>query len=107
MDIWPVMQEELIRYRDLSGSIELHLLHYEKRCTEIIQKISQLSFDESQLLIDELFSIQNALAICQYKYKFPINKKLRGYVYELDQQDDFIRKYWYEKFTNGMTWPTS
>lgn len=58
MEIWPILENELIRYRDLSSSIRKILMKYEVECSELILKMKEKTFDESQELFNKLYDIQ-------------------------------------------------
>lgn len=105
MEIWPILEDELIRYRDLSSSIRHILMKYEVECSELILKIKEKTFDESQELFNKLYDIQQKLSIAMYKYEFNLNEHLKDFVYHFDRDDIYSRKYWYEKFNDGLIWP--
>jgi uncharacterized protein YukE len=105
MDMWPVLEDELIRYRDVSDSIKRILCAYEKECQTLIQQMKGKSFDDVQIIFESLYNIQGKLATALYKYDFMLNDELRSFVYHFERDDIYSRKYWYQKFNDGMTWP--
>lgn len=105
MEIWPILENELTRYRDLSSSIRKILMKYEVECSELILKMKEKTFDESQELFNKLYDIQQKLSIAMYKYEFNLNDRLKDFVYHFDRDDIHSRRYWYEKFNDGLIWP--
>lgn len=105
MDTWPILEEELVRYRDVSLSIKRILGEYEQECQKLIQQMKGKSFDEVQVIFESLYDIQRKLATALYKYNFALNEELSSFVYHFDRDDIHSRKYWYQRFTDGMTWP--
>ncbi|MBV4414569.1 hypothetical protein J0B02_17450 [Enterobacteriaceae bacterium YMB-R22] len=105
MDIWSVLEENLIRYRDVSIAIKRILDGYEEECHILIQQIKGKNFEESQTLFDSLYDIQGKLATALYKYDFTLNESLRDFVYHFDRDDIYSRKHWYQRFNSGMEWP--
>ena len=105
MDMWSVLEEELIQYRDVSISIKRILFSYEKECQTLIQQIKGKSFDDVQMLFESLYDIQGKLAIALYKYDFMLSDELRNFIYHFERDDIYSRNYWYQKFNEGMTWP--
>ncbi len=107
MDIWSDLQSELERYRSSASIIHQYLRTYEEECKVLIEKISTASsFEEAQESFDTLHGIQRRLSTARYKFEFPLGEKLQDFTYCLDRDDMYSRKYWYEKFKAGLTWPT-
>lgn len=105
MDVWFVLEKELINYRNISSSIRGILIQYEKKIRILIDRIKELSFEESQFFFDQLHDIQEKLSSVSYKYEFPLNDKLSSFTYYFDRNDIYSRKYWYIRIHNGMEWP--
>ncbi|WP_387468164.1 hypothetical protein [Photorhabdus sp. RM323S] len=105
MEIWSILEDELTRYRDLSSSIRQLLMKYEVECSELILEIKGRSFEDSQDIFNHLYDIQKKLATTLYKYEFNLSDRLKEFVYHFDRDDIYSRKYWYQKFKNGLTWP--
>ncbi|MCE6965506.1 hypothetical protein [Leclercia pneumoniae] len=105
MDMWSDLEEELIRYRDVSISIKRILNIYEKECQTLVQQMKGKPFDDVQMIFERLYDIQGELAIALYKYDFMLNDELRSFVYHFERDDIYSRKYWYQKFNEGMMWP--
>lgn len=105
MDIWPILEEELVRYRDVSSSIRKLLMGYERECLGLISQVRNNSFESSQIFFDQLYDIQRKLSTVSYKYEFVLNDKLQDFVYHFDRDDIYSRKFWYQKFCDGMAWP--
>lgn len=105
MDLWPILEEELIRYRDISLSVGRILNSYEKECQTLFLQMRGMSFEDAQIIFEKLYAMQEKLAMSVYKYNFPINEKLQAFVYHFERDDIYSRKYWYEKCNDGMTWP--
>ncbi|WP_140419910.1 hypothetical protein [Achromobacter denitrificans] len=105
MDIWEVLQGELERYRSSALAIRHCTNAYEGRCMVLIKEISSRSFDEAQECFDELYDIQNKLAIAKYKYDFKLADNLDEFVYFLERDDCLSREYWYGRFKAGLEWP--
>ncbi len=104
MEDWSSFEIALIGYRDLARSIRLTLYSYEKKIRSISEQMIKLDFEDSSLLFDRLYEIQNFLATALYKYEFPLNEKLTKFVYEFDRDDEYSRKYCYEKFLEDIEW---
>lgn len=105
MDIWPILEDELERYRACMSSIRQCLIKYESSCCELILLIGSKDFNDSQSDFDELFDIQGKLATATYKYEFQLSKRLQDLVYLMDRDDLYSRKFWHQKFQSGQTWP--
>ncbi|WP_162287093.1 hypothetical protein [Pantoea stewartii] len=105
MDTWPILEEELIRYRDASLSVKRILDGYESECHSLIIQMKGKSFEDAQSLFESLYDIQGKLATVLYKYNFPLNEVLHNFVYHFDRDDIYSRKHWYQRFKDGMTWP--
>ena len=105
MEIWSFLENELIEYRDVSSRIRVSLIKYETECSELILMIKGRSFEDCEPIFQRLHDIQQQLATVQYKYEFCLNNKLKELVYYFDRDDIYSRKYWYQKFNEGLTWP--
>lgn len=105
MDIWPFLEEELIRYRDITSLIRQYLINYEQKCVKLISNMKGKSFEEVQDTFDCLYDIQQKLSIVSYKYEFNLSDNLKDFVYYFDRDDIYSRQYWYQKFNDGLTWP--
>ncbi|WP_235895006.1 hypothetical protein [Yersinia rochesterensis] len=105
MDFWPILEDELERYRVCVSSIRQYLMKYESLCSELILRIGSKEFDDSQSDFDELFDIQDKLATVKYKYEFQLSKRLQDFVYHMDRDDLYSRKFWHKKFQAGQLWP--
>ena len=105
MDIWPEFQRDLEIYRDAVLSIKRSIRLYEESIESLIHQIGCADFDNAQPLFDELFGMQSELATMLYKYEYEPEKKVRDLIYHLDRDDFYARKYWHEKFSDGLAWP--
>ncbi len=105
MDLWPLLENELIQYRELMDQIKRKLMLYETECLKLISQINGKKFDDCQNIFDSLYSIQQEIATALYKYEFPLNESLASFVYHFDRDDVYSRKYWYKKINEGLTWP--
>lgn len=105
MEVWAILEDELIRYRDVSISINRILCGYEKKCEILIGRIKCVSFLESQKYFDDLYDIQNKMAVALYKYGFSLSDKQRDFVYSFELDDVYTRRFWFEKFKSGDAWP--
>jgi hypothetical protein len=105
MDNWPELQRDLEKYRDAVLSIKRYIRLYEERIASLIHLIGCCDFESAQSLFDELFGMQSELATMLYKYEYEPEKRIRDLIYQLDRDDLYSRKYWYEKFSDGLTWP--
>ena len=106
MDIWSDLENELESYRVSVSIIKQYLYVYEEECGYLIERISSCScFEEAVEYIDALYEVQCKLATVKYKFEFPLNSKLQEFVYCLDRDDIYSRKYWYEEFRKGLKWP--
>ncbi|WP_447578901.1 hypothetical protein [Achromobacter kerstersii] len=106
MEIWKDLQDQLERYCSISSAIHIYLNAYEGECSVLIEKISSCSsFEEAQEYFDALHEIQRRLSTARYKFKFPLNDRLRDLTYYLDRDDVYSRRHWYEEFKKGLKWP--
>lgn len=105
MDSWSILEEQLVAYRGVCLSIRQVLMQYEAECKGLILTIKNKSFEESQSIFDELYDIQKQLSIVVYKYEFDLSDSLRDFVYHFDRDDVYSRKYWYQRFVDGLLWP--
>ena len=102
MKIWPQLEEELIKYRDVSGSIKLQLLSYVNEINELISDISDKEFDDTSSQFDQVFTFQNEIATALYKYNFELPEVLDHFVRNFDRDDEYARKHWYKNFKEGF-----
>ncbi len=106
MDVWSVLEGELLRYRASVPIIRQCLSFYANACNALIKQISNCSsFENTGELFDELHGIQRELSIAKYKFEFPLSEELQDLIYYLDRDDVPSRKYWYERFRGGLAWP--
>lgn len=106
MNIWDDLQGELERYRTSSAIIRQYLRLYEEECNILIDRIAEsYSFDDAQVIFNDLHKIQREISMIKNKFEFPLNDRLRDFVYYMDRDDSYSRKYWYEKFKKGIKWP--
>lgn len=105
MEYADIFKAQLIQYRDLSSSIKQLIIKYEMDCSNLILCIKNKKFEDSQELFDKLHSTVELLSLAIYPYEFPVSDKIKDLIYHLDRDDIASRKYWYEKFKNGVTWP--
>ena len=105
MNTWAVLEDDLIRYRDLSVSIKRFLSDYETECQMLIKQMANRTFEDVQVLFDALYDIQDKLATAKYKYEYPLNDRLQCLVCHLDRDDIHSRLYWYKRFNEGIEWP--
>lgn len=106
MSDWDEFKCELERYRDVSSSIHRRLRSYEKRCDVLIEEISRApSYDEASMKFDVLHEVQRELSTVRYRFEFPLSDELSDFVYHMDRDDGYSRRYWYERFRAGERWP--
>lgn len=105
MNVWPEFQRDLEMYRDVVLSIKRNLRLYEECIESLIHQIGSADFDNAQPLFDELFRMQSELATMLYKYEYEPGKRIQDFIYHLDRDDFYSRKYWHEKFSDGLAWP--
>lgn len=105
MENWSSLEQELIRYRDLSSSIRIMLSQYEIRSSELIKEIREKRFEDCQIIFDKLHEIHEELSTTYYKYGFNLNSNLYNFMHFFDRDDIYSRKYWYQKINAGMDWP--
>ena len=104
-NIWPILEERLCNYRDSCLDIKRFLLLYKSRCDELVWSIVECSsFDGALIFFDELYEIQNKLAIIKYKYEYPLQEDMEAFIYHFERDDVYSRKFWYEKFKKGERW---
>lgn len=105
MDNWHTLLEFLEQYRDCSSRISYFMAMYEQECSNIICKMKDRIFEDCKQEFDILFNIQNKLSMAKYKYGYKLNKRLDDFIFHFERDDVYIRKYWYDRFHNGMLWP--
>jgi len=103
MSNWKHLEEDLIRFRDISGLIRIQLLAYIEPINNLIKDISQVEFINTSEKFDNLYTIQSQIATVLYKYNFDLPEILDDFVRNFDRDDEYARKYWYEKFKAGYT----
>ena len=102
MKICPQLEENLIKYRDISESIRLQLFSYVNEINKLISEISDGDFNNSSNKFDKIFSIQNEIATAFYKYHFNLPEVLDDFVRDFDRDDEYSRKNWYRIFKQGF-----
>lgn len=105
MDIWLGVDSELEEYRRIVDSLRRTFIASESRISEVIAFIGSVQYEEAAVYFDELHLIQRRIAVAKYKFDFPIETRLEDFVYHMDRDDDFSRRYWHRKFSGGMRWP--
>lgn len=100
-----VLETHLKNYQDSKNLINQIVSKYEEICLETISKIKTKSFDQCANDFDQLHKIQSILSMMKFKYEFTLSKKMDVFVYCLDRDDEYSRKYWFEKFKNNCNWP--
>lgn len=103
MSNWKQLEEDLIRFRDISGLIRIQLLAYIEPINNLIRDISQTEFINTSEKFDNLYAIQSQIATALYKYNFDLPEILDNFIRNFDRDDEYARKYWYEKFKTGYT----
>jgi len=105
-EIWSDLQDELERHRSSTSIIRQYLDVYEGECDFLIEKISKCSsFEEAQEYFDALHEIQRKLSTVKYKFEFPLSDRLHDFIYYLDRDDCYSRRYWYGEFKKVLKWP--
>lgn len=106
MDVWDELVDELDRYRTSVSNVRHYVTIYEGECSVLISKIAATpSFGDAQEYFDALHDIQRKLSILKYKFDFPLGDKLQGFIYHMERDDIYSRRYWYDKFEEGLEWP--
>lgn len=105
MEILSEFKSELEEYRKVVGNLRRVLIACELRISEIIASIGCLDYDATAAEFDELHSIQGVLAIAKYKFEFPLGGRLDDFVYHMDRDDEYSRRYWHGRFVAGVGWP--
>ncbi len=95
------LEQALTCFRDISDVIKQELFLYRKNISSIILDISSASYEDARLKFDELYVIQHIVAMIYYKYNFPIGDVLEKFMYDFDRDDEYSRKYWFEKIKKG------
>lgn len=103
MSEWECLERDLIEFRDVVARIEYQLLSYADKVNLLFKEIADLSYEESRQKMDILFSIQNDIATVFYKYEFSLSNALERFVRDFDRDDEYSRKYLYEKILNGYS----
>lgn len=94
------LEKKLICFRDISNVIKRELCLYKKNISSIMLDIYSIDYQDALLKFDELYAIQNVIATAYYKYDFPIEDVLEEFVFDFDRDDEYSRKYWFEKIKN-------
>ena len=102
METWSQLEENLIKYRDITGLIRLQLLAYMTEINKLIYEISCKEYENTLIEFDRLFFIQNKIATALYKYGFDLPEVLDDFVRNFDRDDDYSRKHWYVRFKDGF-----
>ncbi|KCV83031.1 hypothetical protein ATO10_05457 [Actibacterium atlanticum] len=106
-DLDEVLSEYVDQLESSKAGIQQCLFAYENRCKVLILEIGQKhSYGESDVKFDELLAIQTTLSKLLFGAGVQIGKKLEALVREFDRLDDpDVRRYWFDKFQDGLTWP--
>jgi len=102
MQDWPQLEEDLIKYRDISGLIRIQLLSYVSKINKLISRIADSDFKDVSGEFDDLYLIQNQIATALYKYNFELPEVLENFVRDFDRDDEFAREHWYRRFKDGF-----
>lgn len=102
MEIWPQLEEDLMKYREISDLIRLQLFSYVNEINKLISEISNKDFDNTSNQFDKVFSIQSEIATVFYKYNFELPEVLDDFVRNFDRDDEYARKHWYRIFKEGF-----
>ena len=102
MQDWTQLEQDLIKYSEVSGAIRIQLFSYINKINELIDKISDCSFEDSSDQFNSLYMIQNQIATALYKYNFELPEVLEDFVRSFDRDDEFAREHWYRKFKDGF-----
>ncbi|MFN4160404.1 MAG: hypothetical protein ACK4FW_00225 [Stenotrophomonas sp.] len=105
MEIFLGFEGGLEEYRRVVGNLRRALVACEVRISEIIASIGCLDYDATAAGFDELHSIQGILAAAKYKFEFPLGERLDEFVYHMDRDDEYSRRYWHGRFVGGIGWP--
>ena len=98
MSNWAELEENLIKFRDISELIRIYLYSYVKTINKLIKEISELEYPNTSEKFDILYTIYSQIATALYKYNFNLPKVLNNFVENFDRDDEYARKYWYDKF---------
>ncbi|WNH48920.1 hypothetical protein PDM28_00885 [Stenotrophomonas aracearum] len=104
-DLWYGVEHDLDEYRRVSGNIRRALMFCESRAAELIKEIGLSSYEGAGLKFDELRSLLENLSAAKYKFDFPLGDRLEGLVYHMDRDDEYSRRFWHGKFSEGLEWP--
>jgi len=104
-ELWCMLEPNLINYRELSDTIKIFLIAYENKCRKLISKIKDQTFEDAQVEFDKLHEIQKRISAAVYKYEYKLEGPLVDFLYSFDRDDIYSRRFWYEKFKNGLEWP--
>ncbi|KAB7627709.1 hypothetical protein [Stenotrophomonas rhizophila] len=105
IEVFSEFEGELEEYRKVVGNLRRALIACELRISEIIASIGCLDYDATAAEFDELHSIQGVLATAKYKFEFPLGDRLDDFVYHMDRDDEYSRRYWHGRFVDGVSWP--
>lgn len=105
MDLWCGVAQELDEYRRVSGNIRRALIPLESRAAELIKEIGSSSYEGAGLKFEDLRSLVETLSTAKYKFEFPLGDRLDGLVYHMDRDDEYSRRFWHGKFSEGLEWP--
>ncbi len=105
MDLWCGVEQDLDEYRRVSGNIRRALISCEARAEELIKEIGSSSYEGAGLKFDELRCLLDNLSTAKYKFDFPLGDRLDGLVYHMNRDDEYSRRFWHGKFSEGLEWP--
>lgn len=102
MEFQKELNKELDKYRSVRELISQYLSYFMRRVSEEIEFIGLKKFDECEKNFDRIFEIQNILATTKYKYDYPLQSDIIEFIYQFERDDEFSRRYWYEKIQSGQ-----
>jgi len=103
--IFSDIEDALERYRDSVSVVDMHLAQCENEVMKIFENIATTSFENVDNLFDELFLIQRIVSTIKFKYDYPLTERWLDFAYQLDRDDIYSRKYWYDRIKCGLRWP--
>lgn len=105
---WNEFKQRLITYRDVTIDLARILDAYELQIKELLQQIQLLTYEDSLPIFNQLYEIQDHLAIAKFRYDLELNEALDIFVYHFDRDDkEHTSQYWYQKLKKNkdILWP--
>ncbi len=102
---WNELENKLISFRDIKNLINQELHLYKNEIQSLINEIYYSDYEKSLIIFNQLYEIQSNVATVYYKYNFPIEEFLEDFMFDFDRDDEYSRKYLFEKIKKSINSP--